>query len=231
MSINRLNPAACVIMTKQPQVGKTKTRLCPPLTAQEAADLSEALLLDTIALVSQLPGIDLALAITPPSSEAYFAGITPPGTRLVPVEGENIGECLVQAIGTLLDLGYRKALAINADSPSLPAEYIVQAADSLDYHDLVLGPGEDGGYYLVGMNRLHRGIFDDIPWSTATVLPRTLQRSLALGLSTALTPAWYDIDTVAELQRLNKDLRALPADRLSNTRRFLAGFNLEQGQG
>ncbi len=226
-----LNPAACVIMAKQPQVGKTKTRLCPPLTAHEAADLSEALLLDTIALVSQLPGIDLALAITPPSSKAYFAGITPSGTRLLPVEGDNIGDCLVQALGVLFDLGYRKALAINADSPSLPAEYIVQAADLLEHHDLVLGPGEDGGYYLVGMNCLHMGIFDDIPWSTARVLPQTLQRSHALGLSIGLTPAWYDIDTVLELQRLNKDLRALPADRLSNTRRFLTGFNLDQRLG
>ena len=63
------------------------------------------------------------------------------------------------------------------------------------------------------------------------MLPQTLQRSHALGLSIALTPAWYDIDTVLELQRLNKDLRALPADRLSNTRRFLTGFNLDQRLG
>lgn len=223
------NPAACVIMAKQPLVGKTKTRLCPALTPQQAADLSEALLLDTITLVSQLPGIDLALAITPPSSKVYFAGITPTGTCLLPVEGENIGECLVQAFEALLGMGYRKALAINADSPSLPAQFILQAVDLLDQADLVLGPGEDGGYYLVGMSRLQPGIFAEIAWSTDRVLVQTLERSRQLGLSTALTPPWYDIDTVAELQRLNKDLRELPADRLSNTRRFLAGFNLEQG--
>lgn len=223
------NPAACVIMAKQPLVGKTKTRLCPALTPQQAADLSEALLLDTITLVSQLPGIDLALAITPPSSKVYFAGITPTGTCLLPVEGENIGACLVQAFETLLGMGYRKALAINADSPSLPAQFILQAVDLLDQADLVLGPGEDGGYYLVGMSRLQPGIFAEIAWSTDRVLVQTLERSRQLGLSTALTPPWYDIDTVAELQRLNKDLRELPADRLSNTRRFLAGFNLEQG--
>jgi hypothetical protein len=223
------NPAACVIMAKQPLVGKTKTRLCPALTPQQAADLSEALLLDTITLVSQLPGIDLALAITPPSSKVYFAGITPTGTCLLPVEGENIGACLVQAFEALLGMGYRKALAINADSPSLPAQFILQAVDLLDQADLVLGPGEDGGYYLVGMSRLQPGIFAEIAWSTDRVLVQTLERSRQLGLSTALTPPWYDIDTVAELQRLNKDLRELPADRLSNTRRFLAGFNLEQG--
>ena len=220
------NPIACAIMAKQPQVGKTKTRLCPPLSPQEAADLSEALLLDTIALVSQLPGIDLALAVTPSSSQAYFTRVTPPGTRLLPVEGENIGACLAQALGALLNLGYRKVLAINADGPSLPAEYLHQAADLLDQADLVLGPGEDGGYYLVGMNRLHRGIFDEIAWSTSRVLAQTLQRSHALSLSVALTHPWYDIDTVAELKRLNQDLRELPADRLTNTRHFLAGFNL-----
>lgn len=220
-----LNPTACVIMAKQPQVGRTKTRLCPPLTLQEAADLSECLLLDTIALVSQLPGIDLALAITPPTSQAYFTRVTPPGTRLLQVEGEHIGACLAQALEALLDLGYRKALAINADGPSLPAEYIHQAANSLDRADLVLGPGEDGGYYLVGMQRLHAGIFAGIAWSTTRVLDQTLQRSHALGLSVALTPPWYDIDTMMELERLNKELRVLPADRLTNTRRFLAGFN------
>ena len=221
-----LNSTACVIMAKQPQVGRTKTRLCPPLTPQEAADLSEALLLDTIALVSQLPGIDLALAITPPTSQAYFAQVTPLDTRLLPVEGENIGVCLAQAFGVLLDLGYRKVIALNADSPSLPAEFIVQAVDLLDQADLVLGPGEDGGYYLMGMNRLHTGIFDDIDWSTARVLTQTLQRSHALGLSVALTPYWYDVDTFQELKRVNQELGELPADRLTHTRRFLAGINL-----
>jgi hypothetical protein len=222
-----LNPTACVIMAKQPLVGRAKTRMCPPLSPQEAADLSEALLLDTIALVSHLTGIDLALAITPPSSQAFFSRVTPPGTRLLPVEGENIGACLVQALGALLNLGYRKVMALNADSPSLPVEFIVQAADLLDQADLVLGPGEDGGYYLLGMKRLHAGVFDEIAWSSPRVLDQTLQRSHALGLMVAMTPPWYDIDTAAELKRLDKDLRELPVDRLPNTRRVLAGFTLE----
>jgi len=98
----------------------------------------------------------------------------------------------------------------------------------LDQHDLVLGPGEDGGYYLVGMKHLHAGVFDDIAYSTAQVLDQTLQRSQALGLSVALTPPWYDVDTIVELTRLNKELRGLPADRLTNTRRFLASINLNQ---
>ena len=215
-------------MAKQPQVGRTKTRLCPPLSSQKAAELSEALLLDTIVLVSLLPGIDLALAITPPSSQTYFTQVTPPGTCLLPVQGDNIGVCLAQALGALLDLGYLKALAINADGPSLPVDYIYQAMDLLDQHDLVLGPCEDGGYYIVGMKHLHAGVFDDIAYSTAQVLDQTLQRSQALGLSVALTPPWYDVDTIVELTRLNKELRGLPADRLTNTRRFLASINLNQ---
>lgn len=220
------NLTACAIMAKQPQVGKSKTRLCPPLSLQEAADLSEALLLDTIALISQLPGIDLALAITPPDSRDYFTRVAPPEIRLLPVEGENIGDCLVQTLEALLDLGYYKALALNADGPSLPAGFIHQAVSLLDQADLVLGPGEDGGYYLVGMKRLHAGIFAGIPWSTSRVLSQTLARGQALGLSVALAPPWYDIDTVVELERLRKDLRELPAERLTHTRRTLAGFDL-----
>lgn len=220
------NLAACAIMAKQPQVGKSKTRLCPPLSLQEAAHLSEALLLDTIVLISQVPGIDLALAITPPASQAYFTRITPPGTRLLPVEGENIGDCLAQALGALLDLGYCKTLALNADGPSLPADYIHQAVSLLDQADLVLGPGEDGGYYLVGMKHLFTGVFTDISWSTSHVLSQTLARSQALGLSVALAPSWYDIDTAVELERLIKDLQELPAESLTHTRRTLAGFDL-----
>jgi glycosyltransferase A (GT-A) superfamily protein (DUF2064 family) len=147
--------------------------------------------------------------------------VTQPGTRLLPVEGEDIGACLAQALEALLDLGYRKALAINADGPSLPAEYIHQAANSLDRADLVLGPVEDGGYYLVGMQRLHTGVFTGIAWSTTRVIDQTLQRSHALGLSVALTPPWYDIDSIVELKRLNEDCGCAES---SPARRFLAGL-------
>jgi uncharacterized protein len=154
-----MNEVVCVLMAKQPQVGRTKTRLSPPLTFQQAALLYEALLRDAIALVDGQPGIDLALAISPPGSQSFFSGITPPDAYLLPVEGRDIGDCLSQVFSRLLEMGWRKVLALNADGPSLPTAYLKQAVQLLDEYEVVLGPALDGGYYLVGMQRLHLGIF------------------------------------------------------------------------
>jgi uncharacterized protein len=209
-------------MAKQPQVGRTKTRLSPPLTFQQAALLYEALLRDTIALVDGQPGIDLALAISPPGSQSFFTRITPPDAYLLSVEGRDIGDCLSQVFSRLLDMGWRKVLALNADGPSLPTAYLKQAVQLLDEYEIVLGPALDGGYYLVGMQRLHLGIFQGVTWSTAQVLVQTMERAGALGLRVGLTPEWYDVDTFADLLRLQSDLKSLPPDRLVHTRKFLA---------
>jgi len=217
-----MREAVIIVMAKQPQVGRTKTRLCPPLSWQDAAALYEALLLDTLSLVSALQGIDLAVAITPPESQPYFERIAPAGTLLLPIEGSDIGDCLSQVIKLVLNMGYCKALALNSDGPSLPPEYLQQAVDYLDRYDLVLGPGHDGGYYLVGMRRAASEIFRGIAWSTDKVLSQTLERARALGLQVWLTPEWYDVDTAADLGRLQADVERLPQDRLVFTRRFMA---------
>ena len=220
-----MKETALVIMAKRPVIGKTKTRLCPFLTPEEAARLYEALLRDTIALVERVNIVaDLAVAITPPESQAYFAGITPPGTRLLPVTGSDIGYCLGQALGRLFDLGYKRVLALNSDGPSLPLDYLHQAIQCLNQADLVLGPAQDGGYYLVGMKQLHQEIFQGIAWSTERVLSQTLARAQGLSLSVAQTPPWYDIDTPSDLARLQADLASTAPGSLVHTRAIL--FNL-----
>jgi rSAM/selenodomain-associated transferase 1 len=221
-----VQPAALIIMAKQPQVGQTKTRLCPPFSLEQAAGLYQALLRDTIALAAEPAWLDLAVAITPAAARPYFEQITPPGTRLLPVAGPDIGVCLQQALGSLLQHGYSRVLALNADGPTLPAAYLQQAFELLQHNDLVLGPGHDGGYYLVGLKRLHRPLFQDIAWSTPQVLPQTLERAAALGLQTALAPVWYDVDTPDDLQRLLAELQELPDNRLVFTRAFLAQSGL-----
>jgi len=202
----------------------TKTRLSPPLTHLQAACLYEALLLDTIVLLAGLEGIDLAVAISPPESKKFFQRITPGGTFLMPIEGVDIGDCLIQALGRLLDHGYRKVIALNADGPSLPIAYLHQAVESLDVHEVVFGEGHDGGYYLVGIKRLHRVLFQDIAWSTRRVLAQTLDQVSRTGLSVSLTPVWYDIDTIEDLRRLKEELPTLPDDSLTHTRRVLDTF-------
>ena len=217
---------AIVIMAKQPAPGKTKTRLVPPLTNRLAADLYEALLRDTIRLLSTLDHIDIAIAISPINAKSYFEQITPQGTLLLPIEGKDIGDCLQQALGRLLNHGYKQAIAINADGPSLPREYLDAAVALLDDHDLVFGPGDDGGYYLVGLQQNHTAIFQDIAWSTSVVLQQSLEKAAGAGLSVALTPAWYDVDTIADLHRLQAELEMLPQDRLQHTRKILANLSL-----
>lgn len=210
------------VMAKQPQVGRTKTRLCPPFEPHEAAGLYEALLRDSILLAHSVPGASLAAAITPPDSRHYFTQICPPGTLLLPVEGADIGVCLSNCIEGLLSAGFHRVLAMNVDGPSLPPEYLQQGAAALADHDVVLGPGEDGGYYLIGMRRFHAGLFQNIAWSSPYVLEQTLDRVQQYGLRARLLPAWYDVDTPDDAARLARELRGLPASALPHTRAFMA---------
>lgn len=216
-----MNSSALIIMAKEPKVGSTKTRLCPPLRADQAAQLYEALLWDTIEMAAVVKGIDLAIAITPPESSEYFKQITSPETILIPVACANIGECLTVVLGQLLDMGYQRVMALNSDGPSLPPIYIQSAIQSLDQHDLVLGPAEDGGYYLVGLQQNHAYIFRGIDWSTNLVLDQTLQQAEQHSLSVHLLPPWYDVDTAADIHRLRDELETLPAKTLTHTRHFL----------
>jgi rSAM/selenodomain-associated transferase 1 len=213
------NPAL-IIMAKEPAVGSTKTRLTPPLSPAQAAALYEALLKDTIALSASMRGIDLTIAVTPSDATGYFERISPPKAHLLPVDCEHIGDCLSQVIARLLGKGYPKVCALNSDGPSLPAKHIHRAFDLLDDHDVVFGPNEDGGYYLLGLKQLHTEIFTGIPWSTSQVLPQTLDKVKAMGLRAALLTPWYDVDSIADVARLQREVESLPLDRLVHTRRY-----------
>lgn len=216
------NDTAIVIMAKYPQAGKTKTRLCPPLTQLQAAELYRAMLQDTVSLVAQLDNVDLAIAITPPDAREHFTELVTPGIQLLPVEGADIGECLVKALSGLLEQGYQKAIALNSDGPTLPSSFLVQASQELDLVDLVIGPSDDGGYYLVGVKRLVPEIFQSIAWSTRMVLTQTLERVIELSMSVKLLPAWYDVDIPEDLARIRSDLQKLPDGSLEHTRRVLS---------
>jgi rSAM/selenodomain-associated transferase 1 len=207
-------------MAKQPVVGRTKTRLCPPLSLAEAAALYQALLQDTIELVAGLPSVQLAIAVTPPEAAESFREISPPDTVLLPVACTDIGDCLNQVLDHLLIAGHSHAIAFNSDGPTLPASYLHQAVGELDDADVVLGPSEDGGYYLIGLTQPQPELFSDIEWSSERVTAQTLTRAETLGLSVALLPPWYDVDTAADLDRLRAELARLPAQAVPHTRHF-----------
>jgi glycosyltransferase A (GT-A) superfamily protein (DUF2064 family) len=94
--------------------------------------------------------------------------------------------------------------------------------ESLDTHDLVLGEGQDGGYYLVGLKQLHRDLFKGIAWSTPRVLAQTLTQASTMDLRVSLVPRWYDVDTIEDLKQLESELLELSEDRLIHTRGVLA---------
>ena len=224
---------AIAIMAKRPEVGWTKTRLSPPLAPDEAVELYGALLRDTIRLVSSFDRVQLAIAVTPPDAVDEFGQWTPPNALLLPVEGPDIGECLSQALSKLLGAGYRAAFAINSDGPSLPREYVLDAMRRIHDADVVLGPSEDGGYYLIGMKSHYPGLFQGVAWSTDLVTAQTERRANTLGLRVERLPQWYDVDTAADLDRLVSELTVLPADELPHTRllTWLETYNRLQASG
>jgi hypothetical protein len=188
----------------------------------EAAELYEAMLRDTIGLVSSLRGIEWAIAVTPQTAVGQMGTFAPRGARILAVEGADIGECLRGATEQLFSEGFTRVVAVNSDGPTLPAEYIERSVEMLTNSDVVLGPAEDGGYYLIGMRQTQPGLFQGIAWSTVHVAAQTLERAAAAGLTVAQLPSWYDVDTPAELERLRGELVARPLGIAPCTRAFLA---------
>src|SRR6266705_1762680 len=201
---------AVVIMAKAPRAGEVKTRLCPPLSLADASELYRRFLLDKIDQVRALRTASPAIAYTPMEARAFFEEIAP-GFVLVPQRGADLGDRLANSLGELLDQGYRGALAIDSDTPTLPLGFLEQALDLLTTPEVevVLGP-----------RTVYRELFDAMAWSTSLVLPETLRRADAKGLRVACLPPWYDIDTPDDLARLRMALAASDGDSPRHTRAF-----------
>ena len=213
MRSSRAGRCAVAIMAKAPRVGEVKTRLVPPLSPAQAAALGGCFIQDIAANIltaSASAPIDGYVAYSPPGSEAVFAPLLPPGIRLLPPRRTGLGASLVDAAEDLLAAGYGAACLVNADSPTLPTAMLAEAAQLLAIPGdrVVLGPAEDGGYYLIGLQQPHRRLFEEIAWSTEHVLRQTLDRAAELGLDAALLAGWYDVDDVASLRRLIAELQS-----------------------
>lgn len=210
---------AVAVMAKAPIPGRVKTRLAPPLTAEMAAALSAAFLRDiteNIALAAREIPLHGYVAYAPAGCEAVFDGMLAGRTRLVLADGagvsaprvEGFGQCLLHAAQALFASGHNGVCLLNSDSPNLPTALLLQAAAVLaeDGDRVVLGPAEDGGYYMLGMKAPHRPLFEDIAWSTCAVAEQTRERARALGLPIVELDPWYDVDDAAALERLSCEL-------------------------
>jgi rSAM/selenodomain-associated transferase 1 len=216
---------AVAIMAKAPRPGTVKTRLCPPLLPTEAAALYRCFLLDKITAVGALADTQPVVAYTPDDARAEFDGLAP-GFSLMAQRGRDLGARLHSTLASLLAAGHTGAIAVDSDTPTLPGAFLQQAVQCLSRPgpDVVLGPTEDGGYYLIGVRRAHRELFDGVPWSTSDVLDVTLRRAAKAGLRAACLPSWFDVDTPDDLERLRTVLGAETATPACQTRRLLASW-------
>ena len=219
---------ALIIFAKAPVAGQVKTRLCPPLTADEAATLQGSFILDVLersrAAIQKfrLP-ITRFLACAPSSTHVFFQIMAERhGVQLLDQIGENLGERMHTAFIALFAQGFTQVLVIGTDVPSLPLAHYQQAVAMLSAHELVLGPAGDGGYYLVGLTRPAPELFRDISWSTDQVLAQTRERAQQAGLRTSLLPVWRDVDTIEDLQALieanRRDMKQPKQERVFSTR-------------
>lgn len=230
-------PSRCAlaVVAKAPRAGEVKTRLAPALTVGEAASLAGCLLADVAANVAEVAARTDAygvLVFSPAGAEAAFEGLLPDGFGMLAQRGAGLGERLVNACEDLFARGCGALCLINADGPTLPPAYLERAVNALKLpgERIVLGPAEDGGYYLVGLSRPNPHLFDAIEWSTSSVLSQTLERAAAVGLEVEMLPAWYDVDDPASLRRLRDELFSTRADaphpsppyHAPHTRAFLA---------
>ncbi|MEO5720132.1 MAG: TIGR04282 family arsenosugar biosynthesis glycosyltransferase [Chthoniobacterales bacterium] len=204
---------ALAVMTKAPRAGQVKTRLTPPLTPEEAAALNICFLRDTTAALSETVQVGGAKGIgvfTPAGAEGTFADILPTDFELVLQRGQAFGERLMAAAEDLFQIGFQSLCLIDSDSPTVPRAAYRMAVKWLSEPEdrIVLGPSDDGGYYLIGMNRRHARLFTEIDWSTERVLEQTLQRAKEIGVAVELLPTWYDVDDRATLRRLCDELLA-----------------------
>lgn len=211
---------ALLVIAKRPAPGQTKTRLTPPLTPEQAAELYECFLRDTLDVVRAVPDVTRLINFAPWGAADYFAHLAPDFGR-VPQVGVDLGERLDNALTYCLSDGFTRAVIMDSDSPTLPTKYVRKAFTALEAADVVLGPCEDGGYYLIGLKRPAPRLTRAVPMSTPNVLRDTLAIAAEESLTVALLPAWYDVDTAQELQRLQTELLGHPNCAAPATRAFL----------
>jgi len=219
-------PPTCAIgiMAKAPQAGRSKTRLCPPLTPDEAAALSAAFLRDTaanIADAARSAPITAYAAYAPHGSEARVAAhvgartglVLADGTPSMPAGVQGFGRCLLHAIRGMLARGHAAACVLSSDNPTLPTRRLIEAAEQLlaPGDRAVLGASDDGGYYLLGLKAAHVEMFADIAWSTGSVAAATRARARAIGLPLVELDPWYDVDDAPSLSVLIAETGGYPA--------------------
>lgn len=189
-------------MARHPEPGRVKTRLGAVLGDERACALHRAFVLDLADRLAALP-YDVTWAYTP--AAAPFAALLPKA-RCVAQVGDDLGARMAHAVAGAFAEDTTPVLVIGADVPHVPAACLAEAA-AIAATRVVVGPAEDGGYYLIGLPRPIPELFAGVPWGSAAVLETTRERAAGLGLAMHLLPPTFDVDEPRDLERLRGLLR------------------------
>jgi rSAM/selenodomain-associated transferase 1 len=217
---------ALIVFARAPRAGEVKTRLCPPLLPEQAAELYACMLDDVLAesaAACARCGAVLFVTVHPAEATGTIAARAPSSARAIGQRGADLAARMQHAMTEAAAAGFDRIVLRGSDSPTLPGERIEQAYDALRGSDLVLSRDADGGYALLGVRCAHRGLLDH-PMSTGSVADDTLENAARLGLRTHELAAGFDLDTAADLQRLRAERSRLGSDL---GRRTLAKLDAE----
>jgi hypothetical protein len=204
---------ALVVIAKAPVAGRSKTRLTPPCTPQQAAALAEAALADTLAAVAATPAARHVVVL-----DGEPGPWLPPHFEVIAQRGGGLGERLAAAFG---DVG-GEALVVGMDTPQVTPALLAQALAELRAADAVLGAAPDGGYWAIGLRRAEDAVFAGVPMSAPTTCTAQRERLRALGLRSRELPPLRDVDEIADARAV---AAAAPATRFART---LAAMDLHR---
>jgi rSAM/selenodomain-associated transferase 1 len=193
------------VVARAPSAGG-KTRLLGSLRTTDAAGLRRALLIDTLEAIEGVDEVDKAVVFTPAGAGPEIDALLPFAARCLPQRGDSLGDRMRHAIDDLLPSA-SSVILVGSDLPTLPPRFVSRAATLLEERRdrIVIGPADDGGYYLVGMSAACDALFGAMPWGTSGMLALTLSAAAAAHREVALLPRWYDVDAPADFARVERD--------------------------
>jgi rSAM/selenodomain-associated transferase 1 len=199
-----MNHNNCLLLfVKSPIKGQVKTRLAAQANGDFVVELYKCFVEDTISLTENLD-VHLELCFYPANTKSTFYEWLGRQHCYKSQTGNNLGERLRNAFDKAFEEGFSNVVAIGSDIPDLPVNYLTESFEALAEHDTVIGPANDGGYYLIGFSKegFIPEVFDNIPWSTDSVFEQTVSIAKQHGRKAYLLPLWHDVDTIADLKSL-----------------------------
>lgn len=196
---------AILVFQKNLIAGKTKTRLASTIGNDKALAVYKELISLTMRALKNL-SMDTCIYYSEhiPQEGELTENKASDNTRFFVQHGDNLGVRMLNSFNEQFAEGYSKLVIIGTDCPGLKQEYIQQAFDSLEDHEIVIGPAADGGYYLLGMSKLYPELFEGVEWSTSGVYKQTIAIISRLELSFTTLPVLRDLDNENDLNHFKR---------------------------